>query len=197
MKLTNDELKMLSGDGEMIGYYNHGFRYLVDNEGEREVFKRKEDIKSKKGIKWNIRKDGSLDAYEMLNTAKSKTKNKYEEGYRYLVENGDDIIYGKDRTDLLMRKGRLYEISEDGMQYPIYDKCDDPTDPDYYECEGGELINLIKGIIGEKGWTGYCQGNIIKYIVRAPGKNGVEDLEKAKVYIDFLINGGLKNENRQ
>ena len=159
---------------------------------EREVFKRKEDIKSKKGIKWNIRKDGSLDAYEMLNTAKSKTKNKYEEGYRYLVENGDDIIYGKDRTDLLMRKGRLYEISEDGMQYPIYDKCDDPTDPDYYECEGGELINLIKDIIGKDGWTGYCQGNIIKYVVRARDKNGVEDLEKAKVYLDFLINGGLK-----
>ena len=38
MKLTNDgELKMLSGDGEMIGYYNQGFRYLVDNEGEGSV----------------------------------------------------------------------------------------------------------------------------------------------------------------
>lgn len=70
----------------------------------------------------------------------------------------------------------------------------DPTDPDYYECEGGELIDLLKDILGMKAWMGYCQGNIIKYVIRAPGKNGIEDLKKAKVYIDFLINGGLKNE---
>ena len=34
---------------------------------------------------------------------------------------------------------------------------------------------------------GFCEGNVIKYISRWKAKNGVEDLEKARWYIDFLI----------
>ncbi|WMM94950.1 hypothetical protein HTVC168P_gp20 [Pelagibacter phage HTVC168P] len=34
----------------------------------------------------------------------------------------------------------------------------------------------------------YCEGNVIKYITRWRGKGGVEDLKKAKQYIDFIIN---------
>lgn len=33
----------------------------------------------------------------------------------------------------------------------------------------------------------YCQANAIKYICRHEHKNGKEDLEKAKHYIDLLI----------
>lgn len=33
----------------------------------------------------------------------------------------------------------------------------------------------------------YAQGNVIKYVSRYLHKNGVEDLEKAKQYIDFMI----------
>ena len=34
---------------------------------------------------------------------------------------------------------------------------------------------------------GYCEANVVKYITRWRSKNGVEDLRKAKHYIDFLI----------
>ena len=34
---------------------------------------------------------------------------------------------------------------------------------------------------------GFIEGNIIKYIVRHKDKNGIEDLKKAKHYIDLLI----------
>jgi hypothetical protein len=34
---------------------------------------------------------------------------------------------------------------------------------------------------------GFARGNIIKYIMRHDNKNGREDLEKAKHYIDLLI----------
>lgn len=34
---------------------------------------------------------------------------------------------------------------------------------------------------------GYHRGNIIKYVLRAPGKNGKEDLEKAKHYLEYAI----------
>lgn len=33
----------------------------------------------------------------------------------------------------------------------------------------------------------YCQANVVKYICRHASKNGREDLEKAKHYIDLLI----------
>ena len=33
----------------------------------------------------------------------------------------------------------------------------------------------------------FCQGNVIKYITRYKDKNGVEDLKKAKHYIDLII----------
>ena len=36
---------------------------------------------------------------------------------------------------------------------------------------------------------GFCEGNVVKYITRYRDKNGLEDLKKAKQYIEFLIEG--------
>ncbi|MBT7685944.1 MAG: DUF3310 domain-containing protein [Candidatus Marinimicrobia bacterium] len=38
----------------------------------------------------------------------------------------------------------------------------------------------------------YCQANVIKYITRFRDKNGVEDLRKAKHYVEMLIEFELK-----
>ena len=35
----------------------------------------------------------------------------------------------------------------------------------------------------------FCEGNVVKYITRYKDKNGLEDLKKAKQYIEFLIEG--------
>ena len=42
----------------------------------------------------------------------------------------------------------------------------------------------------------YLQGNVIKYVTRYKDKNGVEDLQKAKHYIDLLIELEDKNEKK-
>ena len=34
---------------------------------------------------------------------------------------------------------------------------------------------------------GFCEGNIIKYVLRFKDKGGIADLEKAKHYIELLI----------
>lgn len=34
---------------------------------------------------------------------------------------------------------------------------------------------------------GYIEGNVIKYICRYKSKNGIEDLKKARHYLDLLI----------
>jgi len=41
---------------------------------------------------------------------------------------------------------------------------------------------------------GYNEGNIIKYVSRWKHKNGIEDLKKAKNYIDFLIDTESKKQ---
>ena len=40
----------------------------------------------------------------------------------------------------------------------------------------------------------YIDGNIIKYVSRWRAKNGVEDLRKARHYLDMLIEGEMNNE---
>jgi len=40
----------------------------------------------------------------------------------------------------------------------------------------------------------YIESNIIKYIVRHDRKNGLQDLEKAKHYIDILIDLHYQNQ---
>lgn len=39
----------------------------------------------------------------------------------------------------------------------------------------------------ERNNLGFCVGNVIKYVCRYKSKNGIEDLEKAKHYLDILI----------
>jgi hypothetical protein len=40
----------------------------------------------------------------------------------------------------------------------------------------------------------FCEGNVVKYVSRWRNKNGVEDLLKARHYIDFLIEDACKYE---
>ena len=61
--------------------------------------------------------------------------------------------------------------------------------PSHYTTGGIECIDAIKAAISgiENPFDAYCTGNVIKYAWRWAYKNGVEDLEKAKQYIDFII----------
>lgn len=61
--------------------------------------------------------------------------------------------------------------------------------PSHYDLEGlgVEVIDVIRSILGAERFKGYCKGNVIKYILRADKKNGLEDLEKARVYLNWLI----------
>ena len=62
--------------------------------------------------------------------------------------------------------------------------------PDHYQSKTGmEVINVIEAFTdGLNGVEAFDTGNAIKYICRWKNKNGVEDLEKARWYIEHLIN---------
>jgi len=74
---------------------------------------------------------------------------------------------------------------------PIIDDLpEEPVDmvnnPPHYNKYGVECLDAIRSATGE-GYEYYLQGNIIKYLWRYRYKNGVEDLEKAKFYLDKMI----------
>lgn len=61
--------------------------------------------------------------------------------------------------------------------------------PDYYASNGLSPIEAMKqGLISQEQYSGFIIGNIIKYVVRAGKKgNPIEDLKKAKDYINFYM----------
>lgn len=67
---------------------------------------------------------------------------------------------------------------------------DSINSPKHYQLEGLNLeaIDIIKSVLGKEKFEGYCRGNVIKYILRADSKNGIEDLQKADVYLNWEIN---------
>jgi hypothetical protein len=59
--------------------------------------------------------------------------------------------------------------------------------PDYYQKGGKDLISHLAELFGDDAFIGFMTGNIFKYLTRWQQKNGLEDLKKAKVYLDRLI----------
>mgnify|MGYP006283540777 CR=1 FL=1 len=59
--------------------------------------------------------------------------------------------------------------------------------PPHYRQGGVEAIDAIRAALGEEAFLGYCQGNCLKYLWRARHKGGMQDLHKARWYLDRLI----------
>ena len=59
--------------------------------------------------------------------------------------------------------------------------------PSHYTAGGIETIDYLRAKLGPLPFLGYCMGNVIKYVSRYQWKNGLEDLKKAQVYLDWAI----------
>ena len=60
--------------------------------------------------------------------------------------------------------------------------------PAHYTAGGIECIDAIRAATtGLVGFEAYCTGTVLKYIWRWRRKNGIEDLRKAGVYLDWLM----------
>lgn len=76
---------------------------------------------------------------------------------------------------------------------------DNVNQPNHYQLSGlnVEVIDIIKSVLDKDKFEGYCRGNVLKYVMRADHKNGLEDLKKARVYLNWEIESkenGLGNE---
>lgn len=89
-------------------------------------------------------------------------------------------------------------FTRNGVSYPLYKDMETPIKGnqfisngssrdvqiggDHYKDQG---IQPIDYIFANK--LGFCEGNVIKYVTRYQKKNGVQDLKKARHYLDMLI----------
>ena len=70
------------------------------------------------------------------------------------------------------------KTQKDNMNKP---NPEDPINPNYYT-KGIEVTRFA-----HSHGLSFAEGNVIKYVVRHKHKNGLEDLKKAKKYIELLI----------
>ena len=59
--------------------------------------------------------------------------------------------------------------------------------PPHYNKHGIECIQAIRAAFTDKEFRGYIKGNVLKYTWRENYKNKNQDLQKAKWYLDKLL----------
>ena len=64
---------------------------------------------------------------------------------------------------------------------------DNVNSPRHYTAGDIEVIDYIQDNL-QGGFESYCIGSILKYISRYKNKNGIEDLKKARWYLNKIIN---------
>lgn len=78
----------------------------------------------------------------------------------------------------------------------LKEKMADPVKkPSHYQGRFGlEAVDVIKNFAASPEYEeGFYWGNAIKYMLRWHGKNGLEDLKKARQNLDWLIKALEKN----
>ena len=64
------------------------------------------------------------------------------------------------------------------------DKVNHPT---HYTSTKIETIDIIQDKLTAEAFEGFCIGNVLKYLTRYRQKNGLEDLQRARWYLDKII----------
>jgi hypothetical protein len=86
--------------------------------------------------------------------------------------------------DLLDDSGN--RISKSVEPEAVEQPTSDPVNPSHYKQGSVECIEAIKAALGAR-FVGYLSGNVLKYLWQWPNKGGIEDLKKARWYLDRLI----------
>jgi hypothetical protein len=68
-------------------------------------------------------------------------------------------------------------------------RAGDPINPSHYKHLPAEAIDIIMAAIAKapSNESAFLQGQVIKYLLRCWSKKGIEDLRKAKWYLDRLV----------
>lgn len=59
--------------------------------------------------------------------------------------------------------------------------------PNHYNTGQIETIDYLRDKLTKEEFTGFCVGNVMKYLSRWRQKGGLEDLKKAQVYLGWAV----------
>lgn len=103
-----------------------------------------------------------------------------------------------------LESGMCYEFVSEDLLVPELEKSVDDkitltnekvNHPNHYNQGGIECLDVIKAYYGDDGYEGFCAGNVLKYVMRYKHKeNALEDLKKARFYLDEVIKLNENNE---
>lgn len=66
-------------------------------------------------------------------------------------------------------------------------KLEKVNHPNHYKGNTSlECIDCMKLVLGHKGTLDFCLGNAFKYMWRYKNKNGAEDIDKARWYLNYV-----------
>ena len=111
-----------------------------------------------------------------------------------LYATGSSVVAATDEKLLQSANNFLEMCRETGAVIGEGTVAEDKVNsPKHYRLPGLniESIDIIRAILG-KYFKWFCLGNIIKYILRAEKKNGLENYKKARKYLNWLIEGEEK-----
>lgn len=116
---------------------------------------------------------------------------KWEKGARWgllniLKESGSGLDGLLERETLIAQRERVTSINDDRLARDM--GLDNVNHPKHYTQGGIECIDAIKAAtVGKTGIEATCVANVVKYLWRYEEKNGVEDVKKARWYLERLI----------
>lgn len=97
----------------------------------------------------------------------------------------------KRNKELPVEEAQEPEMAEDPETADAEDRVNHPN----HYCRGGiECIKGIEASMPAEEFQGYCKGNVLKYVWRFREKAGLEDLKKARVYLNWLIESVEKGQ---
>lgn len=92
----------------------------------------------------------------------------------------DCVVSGGENNNFIPLKDVAPSVNEK----PVKDNVNHPS---HYETGSFECIDVMLETQGKEAVKNFCSCNAFKYIYRHNNKNGLEDIKKAKWYIDKYI----------
>ena len=90
-----------------------------------------------------------------------------------------------DRQEFITDLRESLKIEAEAEQYSDRDPYDPVDRPSHYVKNGLESIDVIEAFVPDP--YSFYMGNVLKYVQRHMDKNEVQDLKKARWYLDKMI----------
>ena len=114
----------------------------------------------------------------------------------YYLNDDCGYVYDDDTLELVAKSPIKVKVHRAKSQKEInsvankvlrHNHADMVNHPPHYTNGGIECIDAMRASQGDDAVMDFCVCNAFKYIFRAKNKNGLEDLKKARWYVDYAI----------